>query len=180
MRKMSPRSIAFGYPMRTRQIFHASKSTGEIDAAAAVAVSPASGDRRTGDAQNATGMTNFVTCLPAKKERKRCDDVVLYIQHKWHHDASALSQKHFWPSRIQSFDSCLSLLRLFILIPGDFLIFVSGWRDGGGKVGSPLSPLDVHIGRQQGRTAAAADVNARDVCIKGDRDGERERQRWRT
>ena len=65
----------------------------------------------------------------------------------------------FGRHRIHSVISfCLSLsllLCLFILIPGDFLIFVGG-----------TSEPDVHIcGNRAG--LATGDVNARDVCIKG-------------
>ena len=89
--------------------------------------------------------------LTCKKEGK--DVTTLLKQHPMQRCSKALLAVIAF---IQSFLSVSPLLRLFILIPGDFLIFVGG-----------TSKPDVHISGNRAGPTATGDVNACDVCIKG-------------
>ena len=141
--------------MRTRQIFHAVK-VGENRCRVR------RGRRVTlkCDGYDKLCHNDVLTC---KKKRKRCDDVIL--QKRRHPDARFLT---FWP-RIQSF---LSLRPPLYFNPRGLLDLRQ--REEGGEPTRSLTQPAWRPHRQQGGTATAVDVNALDVCFKGDR------QRWRT
>ena len=122
-------------------------------------------------------MTNCVitTCLPAKKKRKRCDDVIL--QKRRHPDARFLT---FWP-RIQSF---LSLRPPLYFNPRGLLDLRQreDLETEGGEPTRSLTQPAWRPHRQQGGTAGPPPPPTLMLTTSASKGTDRQtrRQRWRT